>query len=553
MPSPHDEDSNHLSRALDALDWEEVDAVLDRVIARLGRQCPEASDEAPARRMLHDLRRKRRFPRMERLAEAWLLSGMSRPQIRRQYAQALVDLGRFAAADSVLGTLISDPDVPPSERSEAQGLVGRLYKQLYVNPGQRMVGGQHGFLRRSLQAYWAAHRQDPADSDWQAINVVALVSRARRDSVSIDPSYPDPADLAGEILLRLDRRAQGSSVPPSAFAVATKLEALVALGRWTEAETAAAEYVQSRGADAFELGSTERQLREVWRLDDDSTGNGDSILPLIRASLLRCEGGAITLSTDGAPREQRAAVATSADARLEAVLGTDRFKTLTWYKNGLDCCASVARIETRSGRGYGTGWLVNGADFAPAWSGTTLLITNKHVISAPDAQGRPYRPAPSRESLRPDDAVVFLQVLGVRLSVNEVVWSSPDLALDATLCRLTDLPPGARPLTLETAPIEMSQPPARVYVIGHPAGRDLELSLHDNLMLACDPRRVHYRAPTEGGSSGSPVFDSENWRVVALHHAGGRNMAMLDGSGTYDANEGIAIDAIRRATRDARI
>jgi hypothetical protein len=30
-------------------------------------------------------------------------------------------------------------------------------------------------------------------------------------------------------------------------------------------------------------------------------------------------------------------------------------------------------------------------------------------------------------------------------------------------------------------------------------------------------------------------------------------MAMLDGSGTYDANEGIAIDAIRRATRDARI
>lgn len=58
---------------------------------------------------------------------------------------------------------------------------------------------------------------------------------------------------------------------------------------------------------------------------------------------------------------------------------------------------------------------------------------------------------------------------------------------------------------------------------------------------------LHYRTPTEPGNSGSPVFESERWRVVALHHGGGSNVPSLDGvDGTYEANEGIAIRAIRK-------
>jgi V8-like Glu-specific endopeptidase len=94
-------------------------------------------------------------------------------------------------------------------------------------------------------------------------------------------------------------------------------------------------------------------------------------------------------------------------------------------------------------------------------------------------------------------------------------------------------------------------------VIGYPGGRDLAFSFQDNELLdhegppAGRPQipgvcRVHYRAPTEGGSSGSPVFNANLWQVVALHHKGGKiGMPKLNGAGgTCAANEGIYIQSI---------
>jgi V8-like Glu-specific endopeptidase len=84
--------------------------------------------------------------------------------------------------------------------------------------------------------------------------------------------------------------------------------------------------------------------------------------------------------------------------------------------------------------------------------------------------------------------------------------------------------------------------------MGHPGGRDLEFSLHDNRLLACSASHAHYRTPTEGGSSGSPVFDSDGWEAVALHHAGSDAMPRLDDPrATYRANEGILVAALQRA------
>ncbi|MGH9894297.1 MAG: trypsin-like serine peptidase, partial [bacterium] len=98
---------------------------------------------------------------------------------------------------------------------------------------------------------------------------------------------------------------------------------------------------------------------------------------------------------------------------------------------------------------------------------------------------------------------------------------------------------------------------ARVYIIGHPGGRDLAFSFQDNELLdhegpptgqpqIPDVCRLHYRAPTEGGSSGSPVFNARLWEVIALHHKGGKmGMPKLNGKdGTYAANEGISIQSM---------
>jgi Trypsin-like peptidase domain len=85
-------------------------------------------------------------------------------------------------------------------------------------------------------------------------------------------------------------------------------------------------------------------------------------------------------------------------------------------------------------------------------------------------------------------------------------------------------------------------PSHRLYIIGHPLGGQLSFSIQDNLLLDHEgppggipglAGRVllHYRTPTEPGSSGSPVFEPVGWRVIALHHAGGADNAPAERAG----------------------
>ena len=67
---------------------------------------------------------------------------------------------------------------------------------------------------------------------------------------------------------------------------------------------------------------------------------------------------------------------------------------------------------------------------------------------------------------------------------------------------------------MRAAPVRVDD---RVYIIQHPSGAPKKIGMIHNVVRSVDDDVVQYLTDTEGGSSGSPVFN-EQWGLVALHH-----------------------------------
>ena len=127
----------------------------------------------------------------------------------------------------------------------------------------------------------------------------------------------------------------------------------------------------------------------------------------------------------------------------------------------------------------------------------------------------------------------------------DVVWTS--FSAGTTILKLKSTSDERQ----RSDPLRIGRPTSVACILGYPGGRDLEFSLSDTQILDRDDRVLHYRTPTEPGSSGSPVFN-DLWEVIAIHHAGGNEMPRLHGRiGTYAANEGIQIEFIRNTIAQA--
>jgi hypothetical protein len=519
-----------LSERLDSFDWAGAESICCELIERLNRALAPFPED-PAKQILAMLRKKRQLRLMGLVADALIRSGQSAPQIRRQYAQAMIDQGNLTSPEKELSELAADSAIPRGERVEANGLLGRIYKQLYVNGGDPQNPRQQENLRKAMNYYYEVYRSDPQSYLWHGINVVALLARARRDKIPVNITEDEGA-LAQLILSEIAQKSDPDGV--SFWDRATSVEANVALNRFAEATDQLLYFISDRRADAFETTNLYRQLTEVWQIPSDSRP-GSELLTILRAAHLKCEGGHLEL--------KQADIA----GGLEAVFGRDRYEPFSWLQTGMKRCTAVARIDDVMGRRVGSGFLLDPSDFFESVGDAPLLLTNFHVISPASD--------PCPNSIQPDSAVAVFEALNAHCRIKEILWHSRVEKLDATLMTLAKMEPAGSPCPLKPAadPFDPQAKP-RVYVIGYPLGGPLSISLQDSEWLDRDDRVLHYRTPTDPGSSGSPVFDQKYWTVIGLHHKGKTDMPRLGGkTGTYEANEAISIAAIRDAIRQEGI
>lgn len=517
----------------------EVERICHELVAQIHERA-EPVDTTTAVDLLKLLQRKRHIGLVHEVAEALLAHGADTVEVRRRYALALLDNDRIAVAEALLASL---PEPVRRTDPEVLGAIGRVHKQRYLTSGPATGATRASDLAAAIQAYATAYRADPGANYYQGINAAALLARAALDRIQL-PDQPRPAAdaeaIAEDILAGISGAAH-----PDGWQLATAAESCLVLRRHDDAVEWVARYVGS-DAEAFDYASTLRQFQLVWGLDATKEP-GRRLLPVLRHGLLQAEGGALSIS----PKEYTPAsldrftdvhrtLEERGGTHYERVYGWDRYHPLAWLRQALQICQSVARIEDFWGNGSGTGFVLDGTKIKPEFP-ALVLLTNAHVVPG---------------SLSPEDAYITFRGLAdsgpaaqarVQPVDGDILWISPVRELDACFLALPDdLADVVTPLaTRRSFPLLDTQARPRAYVIGHPLGSpDIQLSLHDTLLLAAGDTFAHYRSPTEPGSSGSPVFD-DKWQVIALHHGATDNVP-----GTTDpANEGIRMDRLLAAVR----
>lgn len=197
---------------------------------------------------------------------------------------------------------------------------------------------------------------------------------------------------------------------------------------------------------------------------------------------------------------------------MERIIEESQLQGVQFFEFGLIAARTVCRILIRDpasgASGYGTGVLV----------GPGLLMTNNHVLGdagmatvslaqfdyLKSATGRLEEP--SEFELRPDKFFVTNEALDFTLIATSETSREGDAVQDRGWCTL--IPGSGKALMTE-----------RVNIIQHPGGERMQIAIRDNTIVAMPGDFLQYRADTQRGSSGSPVFNSL-WELAALHHAG---------------------------------
>lgn len=205
-----------------------------------------------------------------------------------------------------------------------------------------------------------------------------------------------------------------------------------------------------------------------------------------------------------------------AELALEANPKGEPMRFIAVDEKLLNCSRAVARVSVTqmvSGKmnkiPTGTGWLVT----------PNLVLTCWHVIEARDSNSGLIRASDLQKQIANSTFTFDFTQPGEGIEYGIDRLEHEDVNLDYALLRLCDRPDcllekrgflkldADVPLTLQT----------QLYVIQHPKGQQQQHSGGFFVKEASNTKILH-NAPTDPGTSGAPVLNVINFRVVALHN-----------------------------------
>ena len=533
-------------------------------------------------KVLKSLRQARSFEWLSKLCDRFIARGREHPLLKTYYAQALIERDYLNAAIYMLIGILHNDYLRPTQRSEIRGLLGRAYKQIYVNhvrtaeEALSLSGKYSEYLINSYKNYSAVYdQQRSGENYWHGINLIAVHKLAEKDGVKIDRRLN--VDQLAKNMIEALKPKLDSGDP---WVAATLGEACIALERYPEAIKYFKIYAENKNISSFHLESTIRQLEQVWRISAGPEKAGPCLI-LLKSVTAKKKDGEITLTA-----KERKQILNTEEKVFKQIFETNlpggKFIQFHLLKTIVERCAAVAWVRDRRfpDQRLGTGFLVRGSDLDSGLGHDLYIMTNAHVVY--DLKGGQEKR--QFKSIEPSDAKVGFEMersndILQEYDVEEVVWQSPCLKHDTSLLRLKGSINHMTPIEISRRRIELKvgephdeETGTDIAVIGHPQGGDLSLSLLGDLKNMngrildygprsneqTDPVYLHYSTPTHPGNSGSPVFETEsdNWSLVGLHHAGfdpkeGRPR-LAGNDGYHSANEGICIHSIQDAIRKDR-
>ena len=199
-------------------------------------------------------------------------------------------------------------------------------------------------------------------------------------------------------------------------------------------------------------------------------------------------------------------------AALERLIGANDLVSVRFLATGVAAAQAVGRISVEGATGpaigYGTGSLVS----------PRLLLTNNHVL------GSPEEAAASIVELGFEEVAPGRRHPGEAFALEPDALFVTDRHLDFTLVAVAPTSAGGRQLAdyghnqliEQTGKVLVGEP---LNIVQHPDGRPKVVALRENQLVTILDDFLHYRADTNPGSSGAPVFNDQ-WQLVALHHSG---------------------------------